>query len=91
MHPLTTRETLSVALKAYEHVRAPMAKHVLKASRENGVMYEFDSPELEDDYTRLSTAIEKQFEWIWSTHPEDEVNRAITYLASSSDGSSLER
>lgn len=82
-HPSTTKETLHLALKSYEYVRAPMANHVLKESRTNGTMYEFDAQGLEDDYPSLGDAIERQFAWIGSSSPRDEAKRAIQHFTDS--------
>ena len=82
-HPLSRKETLGASLKAYERVRIPMANHVLRASKENGAMYEFDAQGLEDDYVSLGSAIEGQFAWITSTNPSDNANLALRYLSDS--------
>ena len=72
----STSSTLESALLAYEHVRLPVANHVLQGSALSGAMYEFDSP-LGQDFAQLGPAIEAMWDWAWETQPEDEVQRAL--------------
>lgn len=71
-----TKETLPNALRAYEKIRMPIANKVLQGSRESGMMYEFNS-ELGQDFVRLGPAIQKQWDWIWESSPEDDAHKAI--------------
>ncbi|KAH8109900.1 FAD/NAD-binding domain-containing protein [Phellopilus nigrolimitatus] len=41
-HPRTTRETMPAVLRAYDAVRVPVAREVVRTSRLNGMMYEFN-------------------------------------------------
>jgi len=77
--PLASRDTLFEALKAYEHVRLPIANHVLEGSRESGQMYEFDSS-LGCDYERLGPAIQQQWDWVWASQPGEDAQRGINCL-----------
>ena len=77
---LTTRETLGHALRAYEHVRLPMANAVLQGSRDSGFMYEFNYPGLEDHYAALGPVIQSQWDWVWATHPDEEVEKGLAFL-----------
>ncbi|KAL5528518.1 hypothetical protein ACEPAF_7654 [Sanghuangporus sanghuang] len=78
--PLATRGTLAHVLRAYEHVRRPMANAVLQGSRDSGLMYEFNYPGLGDHYGALGPVIQSQWDWVWATHPDEEVTRGLTYL-----------
>lgn len=77
---MTSRETLSLALQAYEHVRLPAANDVLKGSRESGLMYEFNHPNFGENYEILGPAIQKQWEWVWASHPDECVEKGLTFL-----------
>ncbi|KAH8119270.1 FAD/NAD-binding domain-containing protein [Phellopilus nigrolimitatus] len=77
---LTTKNTLTDALKAYENVRLPMANNVLRGSKDSGLMYEFDYPGLGEDYARLGRAIQKQWDWVWASHPDEDVARGLACL-----------
>ena len=78
----TTMKTLALALKAYEHIRLPMASHVLQGSRDSGRMYEFNGPQGED-YNILGPAIQGQWDWIRASTPEEDVERALAWMQSS--------
>ena len=75
-HPDTTLTTLSRALSAYERIRLPMANHVLKGSKQSGDMYEFNGP-LGDELAVLGPQIGRQWDWLWSTTPQSERDRAL--------------
>ncbi|KAF8485624.1 FAD/NAD-P-binding domain-containing protein [Gautieria morchelliformis] len=83
-HSRTTKETLASALKAYEHIRLPMATHVLQGSRNSGRMYEFNGPHGEE-YDVLGPAIQKQWDWIHASTPEEDAERAIAWMESNLD------
>ncbi|KAF5393346.1 hypothetical protein D9757_000791 [Collybiopsis confluens] len=74
---VASKETLPYALEAYQCVRRPFANHVLEGSYESGVMYEFNSGLLTDDYEVLGPAIEKQWHWVEEPSPEAERLRAL--------------
>ncbi|KAI0070638.1 FAD/NAD-P-binding domain-containing protein [Panus rudis PR-1116 ss-1] len=78
-HPHTTRKTLSAALAAYDYVRIPFCNHVLRASRENGKMYEFNSL-YEEEYNELGDRLDAQWEWLWWRTPEEEAERAVKVM-----------
>lgn len=77
----TTTDTLALALKAYEHIRLPMASHVLQGSQDSGRMYEFNGPQGED-YATLGPAIQRQWDWIWASSPEEDAERAVAWMQS---------
>ena len=79
--PRVTRRTVSHALKAYEAVRLPFANARIEGSRENGMMYEFNSGH-EDRLDTLGPAIEAQWNWLWETTLEEEVLQATAVLGS---------
>ncbi|KAL0956347.1 hypothetical protein HGRIS_002497 [Hohenbuehelia grisea] len=81
-------DNLDSALKAYEHVRLPLATHVLNGSRMSGKMYEFDSQH-GSDYATLGPAIQGQWDWINWSSPEEDVQRAVDYLKRDTFGSKL--
>lgn len=70
---------MEVALKAYQHIRLPLANHVLIGSKESGCMYEFNGPDGEN-YERLGENIQKQWDWIWETDPNEDASRGIQWF-----------
>ncbi|TBU25153.1 FAD/NAD(P)-binding domain-containing protein [Dichomitus squalens] len=78
-HPNTTLASLPKALVAYERVRLPMANHVLQGSKQSGDMYEFNGP-LEDNLVPLGLQIGHQWDWLWTSTPQTELNRAFELL-----------
>ncbi|EJD03076.1 FAD/NAD-binding domain-containing protein [Fomitiporia mediterranea MF3/22] len=80
---MCTRKTLAYALKAYEYVRLPMANDVLQGSRDSGLMYEFDYPGLGEHYAALGPVIQSQWDWVWASHPEEEVGKGIAHFRAS--------
>ncbi|KAI0320925.1 FAD/NAD(P)-binding domain-containing protein [Amylostereum chailletii] len=79
--PSVTPSTLPSALAAYEAIRLPQANHVLRGSRESGMMYEFNSA-LRDRYTELGPAIEHMWDWLWVRGPEKDARRALAMMKS---------
>jgi len=75
----TTLDNIELALQAYDHVRRPIASHVLQGSRDGGRMYEFNGPH-EDDYAKLGPAIQSQWDWIWASTPEEDVEKALAWM-----------
>lgn len=80
--PLTNLETLSEALKAYEQIRKPLASHVLQGSRDAGRLYEFSGPP-KDNYPELAACISKQWDWLWTSTPEQDAELALSILKGS--------
>lgn len=78
-HPSTTRETLSRALEAYDHVRVPFSNHVLHGSHSSGKMYEFWH-EVGADYDALRPAIAHQWDWVDTEGPEQQLERALRWM-----------
>ena len=85
-HPLTTIETVHIALKVYENIRLPHANFVMRQSRRNGLLYEFNSPEFSsidteiespEQLSELGPTIIKGWEWAWKTDVEDDKLLAI--------------
>lgn len=84
-----TPSNLRLALEAFQHVRLPMANGILIGSEAAGKYYEFDSP-CGEDYDLLGSAIERQWDWIGATRPEEEVERAITLFKEGLDKSNTD-
>ena len=78
--PLATKDNVHDVLKAYEAVRLPLANHVLRGSMESGLMYEFNHPDYGEDYAKLGPAIQRQWDWIWKTHPLEDVQKGLEIL-----------
>ncbi|GJJ12598.1 hypothetical protein Clacol_006841 [Clathrus columnatus] len=76
---LTTLDTLVEALKVYEDVRKPVASHVLLGSQNAGRLYEFNGPPA-DHYPALAECISKQWDWMWASTPEKDVEHALSLL-----------
>ncbi|KAF8586521.1 FAD/NAD-binding domain-containing protein [Ramaria rubella] len=85
--PNTTKQALTTALRAYEHIRLPMASHVLQGSRDSGRMYEFNGPQ-GTEYEVLGPAIQKQWDWVNVSTPEEDVARALAWMQSSRESES---
>lgn len=79
--PKTTMDNLDLALKSYEHIRLPMATHVMQGSRDSGRMYEFNGPQGET-YSALGPAIQNQWNWLQASTPEEDAERALTWMQS---------
>lgn len=77
-HQSTTVATLEQALLAYEHVRLPLANHVLRGSYQSGAMYEFNGA-LGNDLPSLGPAIEQQWGWLTRSDVIREAERAIDW------------
>ncbi|KAJ6596645.1 FAD/NAD(P)-binding domain-containing protein [Mycena sp. CBHHK59/15] len=69
-------DSLDAALEAYQRIRLPMANRVLTSSRESGKMYEFNSQYVEE-YPLLGIAIERQWNFLTETTPEEEAEKAL--------------
>lgn len=46
-------------------------------------MYEFNYPGLEEHYAALGPTIQKQWDWVWATQPDEDAEKGIAYLDSS--------
>ncbi|KAJ7497508.1 FAD/NAD-P-binding domain-containing protein [Mycena latifolia] len=71
-----TPRSLDAALEAYQRTRLPVANHVLKTSRESGMMYEFNSP-FAEEYSTLGPAIRRQWGFLTESTPEGEAEKAV--------------
>lgn len=71
---------MDLALQAYELVRLPIANHVLEGSAESGKMYEFNSQH-GDDYRALGSAIERQWDWIHWSAPNEDLVSALDWVS----------
>ncbi|TFY51588.1 hypothetical protein EVG20_g10929 [Dentipellis fragilis] len=81
--PSVTPLTLEHALKAYEHVRLPLANHVLTGSRESGRMYEFVGEYDFGDCEQLGPTIERQWDWVSEDGPDEDAQRALLWMRDS--------
>lgn len=79
-HPSVARRNLSLALKAYEHIRLPLASEVMSKSGKTGPMFEFRSPDSGDDHTSWSSAFHRQFDWIESKDPYGQLEAALQWM-----------
>ncbi|KAL6310424.1 FAD/NAD-P-binding domain-containing protein [Sparassis latifolia] len=89
-HQSTTLSTLPFTLKAYQHVRLPLANRVLTSSSESGRMYEFWGT-FGDDLQRVGRMIERQWDWLTETTPEGEAQRAVVWMEEAIKAKSLSR
>ena len=78
-HQSTTLANVDRALQAYEHVRIPVSQHVVDGSRLSGMMYQLQHPDYKDKYPELGPAIDRQWEWVKSPNPDEELNRAVRW------------
>ena len=89
-HPLTTRETLSKALAAYDSIRRPLAQSVLENSRLTGFVFEFKTEDYDgrtircekdtDDLKRSAERLWPLWKWAWTGRPEDDFTSACGLL-----------
>ena len=91
-HPLTTSSTVSEVLKIYEQVRLPWTNWVVKASAEQGKLYEFVDPRFEElagqtsfeekkeKFDNLVDVIVDNWKWSWETSADDDKQNAIGML-----------
>lgn len=101
-HPLTTVETLPIALKVYEEIRLHHGNDVIKRSRRNGQLFEFYQADFQDlrntnveendlkakaRLDSLNEAVEKNWEWAWTTSPVDDKEAALALLQKRIGGS----
>ncbi|PSS38015.1 hypothetical protein PHLCEN_2v100 [Hermanssonia centrifuga] len=78
-HPSTALDTLSHALKAYEHVRLPLANNVRTISRNTGPMFEFKSSS-GDDYKAIKSTMEHQWDWMSADGVEEQLQKALSKM-----------
>ncbi|KAA1475202.1 FAD/NAD(P)-binding domain-containing protein [Dentipellis sp. KUC8613] len=78
--PSVTPLTLEHALQAYEHVRLPLANHVLTGSRESGQMYEFVGKYGFVACDQLGPTIERQWDWVSQDGPDADAKRALLWM-----------
>ncbi|THH02108.1 hypothetical protein EW026_g739 [Hermanssonia centrifuga] len=78
-HPFTTLDTLSHTLKAYEHVRLPLANNVRTTSRNTGPMFEFKSSS-GDDYKAIKATMEHQWDWMSADGVEEQLQKALSKM-----------
>ncbi len=84
-HLSTTVDTLSRALEVYDQIRRPFANSIVDGSRLSGIMYEFNSVHGEN-YEVLGPAIERQWDWVRSPDPVQQLDEALSCLASDQRG-----
>ncbi|PSR73282.1 hypothetical protein PHLCEN_2v10860 [Hermanssonia centrifuga] len=78
-HPSTTLDTLPHALKAYEHVRLPLANNVLTCSRDAGLIYDFRS-ECGDDYEAIGATLSHAWDWMGEDGVEEQLQKALSNM-----------
>jgi len=89
-HPLARTNTILKVLAVYDGVRRPLAESVLMRSRENGFVYEFNTPDYDGrvirtdaDLADLMVSADRLWglwSWAWSGHPADDKRRAESML-----------
>ncbi|KAI9710558.1 MAG: hypothetical protein M1820_002694 [Bogoriella megaspora] len=68
---------LESAFKAYDEVRRPRSQRLVKASRENCMLYEFQLQELQDDKEKLRQTLDTRMRWIWEEDEERHCAKAV--------------
>lgn len=78
---------LPAVLHAYDAVRRPASQRVVERSRLNGMLYEMWAPGFADvragdveQLHALGRAVERNWEWAWTTDVEEDVREAVELL-----------
>jgi len=92
-HPQTTLSTLTRALRIYDTVRRPYAQAVAETSRECGMLFTLNYPDLSsrdivssqatDKLRVIAETIRKKWAWAWDTTLDGDVQRAVRELEAS--------
>ncbi|GJE94484.1 FAD/NAD(P)-binding domain-containing protein [Phanerochaete sordida] len=77
--PSVTKNNLTDALEAYNHVRVPFANKIIGTSRHAGAMYELRSAH-GDDYSTLAPAIQNQWDWVDGEDVLAQLERALKWM-----------
>jgi salicylate hydroxylase len=91
-HRLTTRETISRALRIYDHIRRPFSHNAQERARLNGQYFTFNCKEMNFDNIPerelipklkiLGQTFSKNWEWVWTTSIVTSVVETIRLLES---------
>jgi len=91
-HRLTTRETITDALRIYDHIRRPFTHKAQERARLNGQYFTFNCKEIDFDSIPerelvpklriLGQLFTKNWEWVWTTSMGPSVGEAIRLLES---------
>jgi len=84
-HPDTNPSTVAYALKAYEYVRKPRVQRVQQTSYEAGRLWDLSSEE-GDDPDRIRENAMTRMTWIWETHLQAHLEKALQYLKDAMKG-----
>ncbi|KIW84846.1 hypothetical protein Z517_00234 [Fonsecaea pedrosoi CBS 271.37] len=57
---------LARAFAAYDSMRRERDQRLVVASRNAGMLYEFETPGVEDDLERIRRILDSQWDWIWN-------------------------
>jgi hypothetical protein len=86
-HPRASLAALGTVLEVYDGVRRPAAQRVAAVSRMQGILYELRAPQfmgrdVDDPETLgdICEALERDWQWAWTTSVEDEVAGALEAL-----------
>jgi len=92
-HRITTRETITRALRIYDHIRRPFSHKVQERARLNGQYFTFNCKEIDFDNIPerelipklkiLGQIFSKNWEWVWTTSMGPSVIETIRLLESS--------
>ncbi|KZT56908.1 FAD/NAD(P)-binding domain-containing protein [Calocera cornea HHB12733] len=75
-HPLCTKATVPLALKAYDAVRRPRSQRLQQSSYDVGRLFECVSDAGEDE-AKIAEAFATVMEWVWSVDINEQRDRAF--------------
>jgi len=74
---------IEAAFEAYDGLRRPRSQRLVKHSREQGQLYEFQLEEIGDDGKKLEESLSSRMGWIWDEDLQEELERAKKVLQQS--------
>ena len=70
------RSELEKAFAAFETLRKRRTQDLVRSSREQATIYEFQAPGIENDVCRIAEILPHRWDWIWDHDLEKELDEA---------------
>ncbi|KAK9311550.1 hypothetical protein V1524DRAFT_450245 [Lipomyces starkeyi] len=77
---------LKLVLQIYDQIRRPRTQKVVTTSRQAGLLYDMELPEVGDDLAKIADQLSTRMEWIWNEDLDAHVKAAKTYYQALSNG-----